>query len=448
MQIPRIIIAGSTSGVGKTSVTCGIIYGLQKKGYSIQPFKVGPDYIDPSYLSTISANNTRNLDSWIMGPAQVRKSFITNSESDISVIEGVMGYYDGYSGSSDFASTHHIATLLECPVLLLVDASKTSRSIAATIMGFKKFRKQSKISGVILNKIGSKRHEEMCKEAISALKIPIVGTIPRNNSFNFESRHLGLIPTVEEKKLKRKVIDVSKKISDYIDIEKIVDICHKSPRLPAIKQKKKKKQSVKIAVALDNSFNFYYTDNFDALRREGAELEFFSPIHDKKTPACDGLYIGGGFPEVQSVSLEKNTEMKKKIKKLAEGNLPIYAECGGLMYLSKRIQYNKKRYNMVGFFDAETVMTDRMVLNYTQGKFQSDCIISNKLKPFSGHEFHYSKLENLPKDAKFAYRLEKGFGILKNKDGLILNNTLASYGHLYFDSSNFAKNFVTCCLSS
>ena len=187
MKLPRLVIAGSTSGVGKTSITCGIIFGLKKRGYSIQPFKVGPDYIDPSYLSAISKNETKNLDVWLMGKQELIQSFTRNSKSDISIIEGVMGYYDGFGGKTNLASTHHVATLLNCPVILILDASKTSRSIAATALGFTKFHKNSRIVGIILNKIGSKKHEDLCRSALSGLKIPIVGVIPKNSSNNLES---------------------------------------------------------------------------------------------------------------------------------------------------------------------------------------------------------------------------------------------------------------------
>ena len=186
MRVPRLVIAGSTSGVGKTSITSAIIYGLKKRGFSVQPFKVGPDYIDPSYLSSISKTETKNLDVWLMGQQELIQSFTRNSNSDISIIEGVMGYYDGFGGNSNLASTHHVATLLKSPVILILDASKTSRSIAATALGFTKFHKNSRISGIILNKIGSKKHENLCRSALSSLKIPIIGVIPKNPSVNLE----------------------------------------------------------------------------------------------------------------------------------------------------------------------------------------------------------------------------------------------------------------------
>lgn len=448
MKIPRIVLAGTTSGVGKTSITCGIIYGLKKRGFSIQPYKVGPDYIDPSYLTTISKNETCNLDVWLMGKQQLVESFVKNSTSDISIIEGVMGYYDGFDGKSDQATTHQVAELTKSDTILVLDASKTARSIAATALGFLKFHKNSRIKAVILNKVGSKKHEILCRQALEKIHLPIVGIIPRNLDFNLESRHLGLIPTVENKKLRSKLQKIAKTISDYLDIDKILELTKNSLSLPIQKKPKKLKHKTAIGIALDNSFNFYYKDNLDALRREGAKLVFFSPIYDKKLPDVDGLYIGGGFPEILGNDLSKNNLMKKLIKKKSEDNLPIYAECGGLMYLTNSIDYGSKKFKMVGLFDADTIMTNKMRLNYTKGNMLSNSIISAKSKKFHGHEFHYSELQNVPSDSKYAYNLEFGEGIGNHKDGLILHNTLASYGHFYFDYSGCAKNFIETCVKA
>jgi cobyrinic acid a,c-diamide synthase len=446
LKIPRIVLAGATSGVGKTSITCGLIHALQKNGYSVQPFKVGPDYIDPSYLSSISKHDTYNLDVWLMGKNQLLNSFTSNSKFDISIIEGVMGYYDGFGGDSNYASTHHVATITKSPVLLVLDASKTSRSIAATALGFQKFHRNSRIVGIILNKIGSKKHEILCKTALEKTKIPIIGVIPKNTSLNLESRHLGLISTLENKTQIIQIEKISKIISKSIDVNKIIEILKNPIDLPKKSKVIPKKSKITIAVALDTSFNFYYQDNLEALQREGATLKFFSPVKDKKIPKCDGLYIGGGFPEVLGNSLEKNQIMKKTIKKLSEDNLPIYAECGGLMYLTKSITSNNKKHKMIGIFDAETKMTKKMRLNYTKGKIISKNSITEKLHNFQGHEFHYSQLESISSDSKFAYNLEIGEGIKKHQDGMMEYNTLASYGHLYFDSSNYAQSFVKNCI--
>jgi len=440
LKIPRLVIAGATSGVGKTSITSAIIYGIKKRGYSVQAFKVGPDYIDPSYLSAISGNDTRNLDVWLMGENELVQSLVKNSTSDISIIEGVMGYYDGFGGKTNYASTHHVASLVKSPTILVLDASKAARSIAATALGFAKFHHNSRIVGIILNKIGSKKHENMCKQALANLKVPILGSILKNSD-SMESRHLGLIPVKEQKSLQIKIRKISRKISDSLDIDKILQICKNAPQLPKVQQKKFKNPTATVAVALDSSFNFYYHDNLEALRREGAKLKFFSPISDKKIPKCDLIYIGGGFPEVLGQSLERNTTMRKMIKKHAEEEIPIYAECGGLMYLTKSISFGKKKYKMVGLFDAETQMTKKMTLNYTEGRITSNCLVSGPAK-FRAHEFHYSKIGNLAKDAKLVYDLKIGEGIAGKKDALSEYNTLASYCHLYFDSAKYASRLI------
>jgi len=440
LNIPRLVIAGTTSGVGKTSITSAIIFGIKKRGYSVQPFKVGPDYIDPSYLSSISKNDAKNLDVWLMGENELVQSFVKNSASNVSVIEGVMGYYDGFGGKTNFASTHHVASLLKAPTILVLDASKAARSIAATALGFAKFHRNSRIVGIILNKIGSKKHENMCKQALANLKIPILGSIVKNSE-SMESRHLGLIPVKEQKSLQNKIRKVSREISDGLDIDKIVQICKNVPQLPKARPKKFKKPTSTVAIALDSSFNFYYHDNLEALRREGAKLKFFSPVSDKKIPACDLIYIGGGFPEVLGQSLERNTTMRRLIKKRAEEGTTIYAECGGLMYLTKSISFDNKKYKMVGLFDAETQMTKKMTLNYTEGRIRSNCIVSAPAK-FRAHEFHYSKIRNLPRDAKLVYDLKIGEGIVGKRDALSEYNTLASYCHLYFDSAKYATTLV------
>ena len=440
LKIPRLVVAGATSGVGKTSITSAIIYGIKKRGYSVQAFKVGPDYIDPSYLSAISGNDTRNLDVWLMGENELVQSFVKNSASDISIIEGVMGYYDGFGGKTNYASTHHVASLVKSPTILVLDASKAARSIAATALGFAKFHRNSRIVGIILNKIGSKKHENMCRQALANLKVPILGSILKNSD-SMESRHLGLIPVKEQKPLQNKIKKISREISDSLDIDKILQICKNVSQLPKVQQKKFKNPTTTVAIALDSSFNFYYHDNLEALRREGAKLKFFSPINDKKIPKCDLIYIGGGFPEILGQSLERNTTMRNLIKKHAEEGMPIYAECGGLMYLTKSISFGKKKYKMVGLFDAETQMTEKMTLNYTEGRISSNCLISTPAK-FRAHEFHYSKIRNLAKDAKLVYDLKIGEGISGKKDALSEYNTLASYCHLYFDSAKYATRML------
>ncbi|MDE1866218.1 MAG: cobyrinate a,c-diamide synthase [Thaumarchaeota archaeon] len=446
MKIPRIVLSGTSSGVGKTSITAAIIHGMKKQGYSVQPFKVGPDFIDPTYLSAVSGRPARNLDAWLMGERGVLKDFVQHSHDDISVIEGVMGYYDGLAGGSNFASTHHIANIVKSQVILILDASKAARSIAATALGFVKFHKNSRIAGLILNKIGSKKHEDLCRQALSKLGIPIVGVIPRDTNQSLESRHLGLIPVNEVKSLEKKIKSIAKSYSDYIDIEKIIQTSNKAPRLPSIPQENIAKQRTKIAVALDESFNFYYRENLDSLQKAGASLEFFSPVHDKKIPSCEGLYIGGGFPEVKGDMLERNSSMKKEIKEKAEDGLPIYAECGGLMYLTRSIRYKEKKFKMIGLYEADTVMQKKLKLNYTKARVSKPCVVSKANGSLRGHEFHFSELESISKDSKFSYEMDIGIGIREKKDGIMQYNTLASYMHMHFALPNVAKTLVENCI--
>lgn len=443
MKIPRIVLAGTASGAGKTSITCAIIHGLRRLGYDIQAFKVGPDYIDPGYLSLVSGRPAHNLDVWLMGGRRLLEEFTTKSQSDISVIEGVMGYYDGFSGSDNHSSTHHVASITKSKTILVLDAARAARSIAATALGFVKFHRNSRIAGIILNRVGSRRHELLCRDALSPLKIPIVGVVPKSPEFALESRHLGLIPAVDQN-LQYRVQDIAAAISEFLDLECILDMAHESAPLPRYPKPRSKRPTCTIAVALDDSFNFYYPSNLESLQRAGARIKFFSPVSDKKPPACDGIYIGGGFPEVRSSALAKNSGMRHAIKRMAGAGLPLYAECGGLMYLTRSI-HDEKRYPMVGLLDAKTVMTGRALLNYTKADVVTRCIISGTRRQIHGHEFHYSKLSDIAKDLQFAYNLKIGCGISAERDGIIQDNTLASYCHLLLGQKG-SEALVSNCM--
>lgn len=469
MPIPRIIIAGTTSGVGKTSITLGILYILKNLGFKIQSFKIGPDFIDPSYHHFVTNSPSYNLDSWLMG----KKGLINTFEKytigkDIAVIEGVMGLFDGAGGKNNFASTAQIAKILNSPIILVIDASKAARSIAAIAYGFMKFEKGLKIKGIILNKISSNRHFNFIKDAFeNKIKIPIVGVIYRNQELIFSERHLGLIPREELDDKRRKVIlNSAKVLSESLDAEKIVSLIR--PRQNETVRKKKidtgkeqNIQSIKIAVALDESFNFYYQENLDTLQKKGAQLIFFSPLNDLRLPEeVDGIIIGGGFPEILARNLSRNQSMMKAIKKIAESQIPIYAECGGLMYLSKSIKEGpssykndkipeskgnfNKTYRMVGLIDAITNMTDQLTLNYTQGKVINESLFGN-IDRVRGHEFHFSVMENISNDSKFSYYLNKGKGITNQKDGIVVYNTLASYTHLHFSNTKLPERFILNC---
>jgi cobyrinic acid a,c-diamide synthase len=457
LKIPGVIISGTTSGVGKTTIVMAIIYGLQKKGYKVQPFKIGPDYIDPSYHNAIAKKSSKNLDVWLMGKQGIFESFFNSTkDSEFTVLEGVMGLFDGLSGKNNYASTAHISEILNIPIILVVDARKTARSLAAITLGFIKFDKKIKIAGIIINHISSERHLKYITEAFqSKIKVPIIGKIFSNKN-NLQERHLGLVPTRELSFNNiNNIIKNAKEILQSIDIEKVIEIGYINKNNPEggvqseeNNGKEFNRKKIKISIALDKSFNFYYKDNLEILQKR-ARIEFFSPIDNTSiTSDTSGIIIGGGFPEVIADELEKNVSIKKNILKLAQDNIPLYAECGGLMYLTRSISgyRNKKRkYKMVGLFDAETIMTGKLILGYTEAVLNNNKSIFGNVKRIRGHEFHYSNIINNHKDLKLIYTLKKGKGIIDGYDGFYSNNSIASYMHTHFINSKISDNFIESC---
>ncbi|MDQ3852688.1 MAG: cobyrinate a,c-diamide synthase [Thermoproteota archaeon] len=450
MHVSRIVIAGVTSGVGKTTVAVGVMHGLSKRGFRVQPFKVGPDFIDPSYHTLVTNRNSRNLDVWMMGKQGVLDCFASAcKDADIAVIEGVMGLFDGMSGKSDFASTAHVAKILDAPIVLVVDASKGARSIAAIILGFLRFDRKLRIAAVILNNVAGQRHANYITEAlVGVVKVPVLGVLTRNSKIKMEERHLGLVPALELKGTKSQVIArIARYVAECIDLDKVLSLCSMTS-LPDARDHPKQPARASIAVALDESFNFYYTDNLIALKSSGAQLVFFSPIKDQKLPdGVHGLMIGGGFPEVLADRLEKNRSMMRSIRKAVEEGIPLYAECGGLMYLTRSIsgyKGEKKARRMAGIIEADTLMTGRLTLNYTDAECNGS--IFGKM-PLRGHEFHYSSIENIAGDSRFAYSMKKGRGVTGNQDGFVIgDNTLAAYMHLHFANRKLPERMVLSCL--
>jgi cobyrinic acid a,c-diamide synthase len=449
MRIPRIVVAGVTSGVGKTTVAVAIMGALHKKGYRIQPFKVGPDFIDPSYHTFVTGRQSRNLDAWLMGEAGIMECFGNACQgADIAIIEGVMGLYDGMSGKDDYASTAHVARILDAPVILVVDAGKGARSIAAVALGFTQFDSSVKIAGIILNNIAGERHAGYVTDALAGrVKAPVVGIVRRDGGIKMEERHLGLVPAHELQKEKRKAISrAARRVAEQIDIDAIVGLCSSSP-VTGARLRQRVAPKTTIAVALDESFNFYYADNLDALRRHGARLAFFSPVHDSRLPEADGVMLGGGFPEVLADRLEKNTQMARAVAKAVGDGMPVYGECGGLMYLTRSIREYKgehKARRMAGVIDADTVMTKRLTLNYTEADCDGPVFGRANLH---GHEFHYSEIQDIAGDSRFAYRMKKGKGIAGGMDGFIINgSSLAAYMHLHFASDRLPEMLVKSCV--
>jgi cobyrinic acid a,c-diamide synthase len=450
MQVSRIVVAGVSSGVGKTTVAVGIMHGLSKRGLRVQPFKVGPDFIDPSYHTLVTKRNSRNLDVWMMGRRGVLECFASAcKDADIAVVEGVMGLFDGMSGKSDFASTAHVAKILDAPIVLVVDASKGARSIAAIILGFLHFDRKLRIAAVILNNVAGQRHADYITEALAGVvKTPIVGVLTRNREIKMEERHLGLVPALELKKAKSKVIArTARDVAESVDLDRVLSLCNITS-LPDARDHPNRPARARIAVALDESFNFYYTDNLIALKRSGAQLVFFSPVKEQKLPdAVHGMILGGGFPEVLADRLERNRSMVRSIRKAVDEGMPIYGECGGLMYLTRSIsgyKGEKKARKMVGIVEADTVMTGKLTLNYTDAESNGSIFGKTRLR---GHEFHYSSIENISGDSRFAYSMKKGKGVTGNQDGFIINdNSLAAYMHLHFANRKLPERMVLSCV--
>jgi len=469
MKTPGIVVAGITSGVGKTTISTAIMQGLLKRGYNVQPFKIGPDFIDPSYHNMISKRRSRNLDVWLMGINGLKESYLKNSiDSDITVLEGVMGLYDGMSGKNNFASTAHVSRILDLPILLVVDAKKAARSLAAITLGFIKFERKIRIAGVILNNIASERHLRYIVEAFeSKIKIPIVGKIFNDKKLIYYERHLGLIPRMElSATLQNSIVDNSKIVAEHLDFEMIIQIAKRINYLDKskfekfsmdlVKRKSRHQESkklhnskVKILVALDKSFNFYYQDNLDMLHKR-AKIEFFSPLDDIGiSEDTTGIILGGGFPEVIADKLQNNSSMRRSILDLAQKDIPIYAECGGLMYLTKTIsgyKNNKKKYKMVGLFDADTLMTGKVTLGYTEALLNNDQTYLGRTRKVRGHEFHYSNVVINKNDLDLIYDLKKGKGIMDGRDGFYVHDCIASYMHTHFMNSTFSDRFVERCV--
>ena len=452
---PTLIIAGTTSSVGKTTISLAIMYALKyKKGFSVQPFKIGPDFIDPSYHKIITGRESRTLDAWMMGNNGIISTLQNAAiDVDVAIIEGVMGLFDGLSGKTDFASTAYVAKILNTPVILVIDAAKAARSIAAMVFGYLHFDRRLKISGIILNNVSGPKHARYITEACkSKIKVPILGIVQRDNELRMDERHLGLIPTDElDYTKKSKIMKVAKKVSEEIYYDKIVSLfkLKKSKFTEIVKKSEPSISKPKIGVALDNSFNFYYNENLNSLRNLGAEITFFSPLNDNHIPNdVSGLMLGGGFPEVMADKLHSNQSMRRSIKTAVEQGMPIYGECGGLMYLTKSIAgYRdfKKPFKMVGVIEANTIMTGRLTLNYTQADMTSN--LFGNIQNIRGHEFHYSKIENIPKDSKYVYKLKRGRGIDGGKhDGVLIYNSIASYMHLHFYDTRFPNKWIKFCI--
>ena len=411
---------------------------LNKK-YKVQPFKVGPDFIDPTHHTRVCGRPSRNLDSYIMGEHGVLETFShASADADFCVIEGVMGLFDGVD-ETEVASTAHVAKILNVPVILIVNAHGVSRSVAAMVKGFAEFDRVN-IRGIILNNVGSERHTKLIRDSLgnAGIKIPVIGALPRSRELSIPSRHLGLHMAGENE---LDVTLLSGFIEKNVDMDALKTIAG-TFEMPNMKPDEPDKRfSVRIGIARDSAFCFYYQDSFDALRRLGAKLIFFSPMSDR-LPEVDGIYLGGGYPELFVRELE-TSRTRDDIKKAANDGMPIYGECGALLYLNESLTTDKT-YRMAGILGAISRMTDKLqALGYTEAQVILDTPLAKKGRIIRGHEFHYSVTE-CDRDARLAYKLGRGKGISSGTDGLIEHNTLASYMHTHPASASFAEFLHQC----
>ena len=448
-----IIIAAPVSGSGKTTVTIGIMTCLRRRGLQVAPFKVGPDFIDPGYHRLVTGQPSLNLDGWICPAETVREIFARHSaNADIAVIEGVMGLFDGIGGNSDEGSTAQIARLTRSTVFLVVNAKGFARSIAAMIKGFAEFDPEVRIGGVILNNVSSENHGRILREAIeSSLPIPIIGTIMRDSRLHIPSRHLGLM-TAEENELTAQYLDhLARVIRNSVDMGMLWAIAGAGDLLDLQQEKEAPFSDVTIAVARDRAFCFVYESNLQLFRKSGAKVIEFSPLADASLPeGISGIYLPGGYPEAYADELSANSSMKKEIRGAIESGMPVYAECGGFIYLTAGVAVKGEDgvslKEFAGIFPvATTMLKKRKALGYREIKLRADSILGRKGAIARGHEFHYSETEEMPGEIERLYQVSKRENDL-GTEGYIYKNCLASYIHLHFCSNpGMAETFVESC---
>ena len=453
---PRLVIAAPQGRSGKTTVSLGICAAVHGRGLVVQPFKKGPDYIDPSWLSAAAGSACRSLDPYFY-PSQeeLRLAFLhASAQADLSLIEGNHGLYDSSLGPNGLddgeGSTAALARLLSAPILLVINATRMSRSAAAMVLGYQQFEPATPLAGVILNQVAQSRHEEKLRTAIERYTgLPVVGAMPRQAALQIPDRHLGLVPHEENPRLHPAIQACREAAERYLDLERILELARRAPPLAEPDEPRRPQngvQFVRIGVIRDRAFNFYYPENLEALEQAGAELVFIDALSDTHLPAVDGLLIGGGFPEMFLDELERNTGLRRAIRQAVEAGLPAYAECGGLMYLSRAIVWGERRAEMVGALPYEVEMEAGP---QGHGYAAAEIIAANPFFPLGsqlrGHEFHHSRLSRLPientQSVHPAYHLLRGTGLNgcqngpERTDGLVTRNVLASYLHLHVAGS-------------
>jgi cobyrinic acid a,c-diamide synthase len=447
LTLPRLVLAGVSSGVGKTTATVGLCRALAARGLKVAAFKCGPDYLDPTYHQRATGTASHNLDGWLMGREAALATFTAaGAGADIAVIEGVMGLFDGASPDGDQGSTAEIARWLSAPVLLVVDASGMARSLAALVGGFAAFDPALPLAGVVANRVGSRGHLELLRKVQAAP--PIIGALPREERHAFPRRHLGLRTADPDAVPEALVAAWGALVEEWWNLDAVLALARAAPPLPAPPPAPPPSaRRCRIGLALDDAFHFYYRDNLRRLEALGAELVPFSPLHDAVLPAVDGLYLGGGYPEVHAAALAANAPMRTAIRRLAGEGRPVYAECGGLMYLCDAIRTpDGSRHPMVGLLAGEAVMSPSLeALGYVEVETRAASCLGGAGLRFRGHQFRYSRLGGAD-GAEQVYAVRARRGGATFPEGYRVGSVLGSYVHAHWASNPLvAEGFVRSC---
>ena len=446
-KIPRVVIAATQAGAGKTTIVTGLLAALRQRGMKVQSFKAGPDYIDPGYHRLASGQPAHNLDSWLT-PAEILPEILaTETENaDIAVVEGVMGLYDG--GRQGISSTAEIAKIIGAPVLLVIDAKSMGASAAAIAKGFRDYDPAVQVAGVILNRLGSDTHEAMIREAMAGVGMEVFGALRRDESLKMPERHLGLLPVEENEELEL-IERMGQAAAKQIDLDKVLALARSAkPLMVKSAAEVSKRYSCRIGVARDEAFSFYYPASIKVLERLGAEIVPFSPLHDEEPPKVDGLFIGGGFPEMFAEKLAGNVVMRRAIKALAQKGMPMLAECGGYMYLMEALQdFAGRVHEMTGVFSGRAVMTEKLqMVGYVEAELQQDGLLGSRGTKLKGHEVHFSKEGEMISADKAPFVFRKLRNNSEYPAGRQVQNVLGSYLHLHFAGCpQAAENFVRKC---
>ncbi len=438
MNIPRLVLGGTNSRAGKTVISIGLMKALMERGLVVQPYKVGPDFIDPSYHDFVTGRRSRNLDGFMMRDEDIRECFVRNaSGADIAIVEGAMGLFDSHDAVDERGSTAHVAKVIDSPVVVIANVERIARSAAALVTGFKVFDADVDVCGVILNRLGTERHIQKARTAVEQLAdMRVFGALPRDPKVEIPERHLGLVPAYERERIHELFDYLGRFVEEHLDVDGLIESAGEAGEMEEgnvnpVFQRREDGDEVSIGVIRDRVFTFYYQDNIDALESQGAKIVYIDSVNDRRLPDVDALYIGGGFPEVFAGELEANLGLREDIKRFCEQGGPVFAECGGLMYLGESIVGGDKEYSMVGYLPIKTKMKNSFqALGYTIAEASEDNLVSKRGDRVVGHEFHHSEIEVLG-DLKYAYEMRRGKGITGGKDGIVKGNTLATYSHLH-----------------